>query len=155
VKLAAGNALLLVTGLLVIAIPGLGQSKSTVRVDSVSVLDAKSVILHLGVKGAERDSIVASIDAIQKLVDEDKQSRAEMREKIQRGEMQFSREGFQEVRARQEERQKKIDALAERIRKKFAQKQRGKDIFLAVPNLREMSRAERGEWRGQRQREGR
>jgi predicted site-specific integrase-resolvase len=59
---------------------------------------------------------------------------------------------MQELRAQAGERQKKIDTLVQDIQSKLTEKQKEKFKTVMTPNLQEMARAERGQFRGRGER---
>jgi hypothetical protein len=130
------------------------QEKPTAKADSISLLDAKKVSDYLGLSEAQFDSVKVRIEQIQNIVDEDKKAREDMRAKFMSGEGGFNRESMQAMRAERDERQKKIDALVEEIKKNLTNDQKAKFATVLVPNLQEIARAERGQWRGGGRRRG-
>ena len=128
------------------------QEKSTAKADTIKLLDGKKVVEYLGISKAMKDSVLAKIAQIQKVVDEDKNARAEMRAKFFSGGDRPSMETMQELRAQAGERQKKIDTLVQDIQSKFTEKQKEKFKTVMTPNLQEMARAERGQFRGRGER---
>jgi hypothetical protein len=124
------------------------QEKPAAKADSISLLDAKKVSDYLGLSEAQLDSVKGRIEQVQSMVDEDKKAREEMRAKFMSGEGGFNRESIQAMRAERDGRQKKIDALVEEIKKNLTDDQKAKFGNVLVPNLQEIARAERGQWRG-------
>jgi hypothetical protein len=130
------------------------QQKQLANADSISLLDAKKVAEYLGLSKEQQDSIKPKLADIQNIVNEDKKIRDEMRAQFMSGQGQFNREAMQKARAEREERQKKIDALADEIQKQLTKGQKEKFASILVPNLQEIARAERGQWRGREGRRG-
>lgn len=130
------------------------QQKQVAKADSISLLDAKKVTEYLGLSKKQQDSIRSKIADIQNIVNEDKKIRDEIRAQFMSGQGQFNRESMQKARAEREGRQKKIDALVEEIQKKLNKEQKEKFASILVPNLQEIARAERGQWRGREGRRG-
>jgi hypothetical protein len=130
------------------------QEKQAARADSISLLDAKKVTEYLGLSKKQQDLIRPKIAEIQNIVNADKKIRDEMRAQFMSGQGQFNRESMQKARAEREERQKKIDALVEEIKEQLNKEQKEKFASVLVPNLQEIARAERGQWRGREGRRG-
>jgi hypothetical protein len=130
------------------------QEKPAAKADSISLLDVKKVSDYLGLSEAQLDSVKGRIEQIQNIVDEDKKAHEEMRAKFMSGEGGFSRESMQAMRAERDERQKKIDALVEEIKNNLTDDQKTKFATVLVPNLQEIARAGRGQWRGGSRRRG-
>jgi hypothetical protein len=130
------------------------QEKPTAKADSISLLDVKKVSDYLGLSEAQLDSVKRRIEQIQNIVDEDKKAREEMRAKFMSGEGGFDRESMQAMRAERDERQKKIGALVDEIQKNLTDDQKAKFANVLIPNLQEIARAERGQWRGGGRRRG-
>lgn len=128
------------------------QEKTVAKADTINLLDAKKVTEYLGVAKASQDFLKAKIAQIQKVVDEDKKVREDMRAKFMAGEGRPSMGTMQRMRAQGEERQKKIDALVGEIQNKLTENQKEKFKNVLAPNLREIARAERGQWRGRSER---
>ena len=128
------------------------QEMTVAKADTINLLDAKKVAEYLGVAKALQDSLKTKIAQIQKIVDEDKKVRDDTRAKFMAGEGRPSTETMQTMRTQGEERQKKIDALVGEIQNKLTEKQKEKFKNVMVPNLREIARAERGQWRGRSER---
>ena len=151
-KRIAFTTVVLLVGTFLILQRAMTQVTSAVKPDTINLLDAKRVIEYVGVPKTLQDSVKAKIAQIQKIVDEDKKIRDDMRQKVMSGTGQFSREAFQAVRAERDGRQKKIDALVGEIQSKLTEKQKEKFTHVVVPNLQEMARAERGQLRGRGER---
>jgi hypothetical protein len=130
------------------------QDRPAAKADSISLLDVNKVSDYLALSEAQLDSVKAIIEQIQNIVDEDKKAREEMRAKFMSGEGGFNRESMQAMRAEREERQKKIDGLVEEIKKNLTDDQKTKFANVLVPNLQEIARAGRGQWRGGGRRRG-
>lgn len=145
-------AILVLSSVLLVGQVAVAQEKTVAKADTISLLDSKKVIEYLGVAKAQQDSLKAKLALIQKIVDEDKKVREDMRAKFMAGEGRPSMETMQTMRAQGEERQKKIDALVGEIQNKLTEKQKEKFKNVMVPNLREIARAERGQWRGRSER---
>jgi hypothetical protein len=124
------------------------QEKPAAKADSISLLDVKKVSSYLGLSEAQLDSVKGRIEQIQSIIDEDKKAREEMRAKFMSGEGGFNRESMQAMRAERDGRQKKIDALVEEIKKNLKDDQKTKFGNVLIPNLQEIARAEREQWRG-------
>jgi hypothetical protein len=124
------------------------QEKPAAKADSISLLDVKKVSDYLGLSEAQLDSVKGRIEQIQSIIDEDKKAREEMRAKFMSGEGGFNRESMQAMRAERDGRQKKIDALVEEIKKNLKDDQKTKFGNVLIPNLQEIARAEREQWRG-------
>jgi hypothetical protein len=130
------------------------QEKQAASADSISLLDAKKVTEYLGLSKKQQDSIRPKIAHIQNFVNEDKKIRDGIRAQFMSGQGQFNRESMQKARAERGERQKKIDAVVEEIQKQLNKEQKEKFASILVPNLQEIARAERGQWRGREGRRG-
>jgi len=130
------------------------QQKQPAKADSISLLDAKKVSEYLGLSKKQQDSIKPKIADIQNIVNEDKKVRDELRAQFMSGQGQFDRESMQKARAEREERQKKIDVLVDEIQKQLKKEQKEKFSSILIPNLQEIARAERGQWRGREGRRG-
>jgi hypothetical protein len=124
------------------------QEKPAAKADSISLLDVKKVSDYLGLSEAQLDSVKGRIEQIQSIIDEDKKAREEMRAKFMSGEGGFNRESMQAMRAERDGRQKKVDALVEEIKKNLKDDQKTKFGNVLIPNLQEIARAEREQWRG-------
>jgi hypothetical protein len=130
------------------------QQKQAAKADSISLLDAKKVSEYLGLSKKQQDSIKPMIADIQNIVNDDKKIRDEIRAQFMSGQRQFDSESLQKARAEREERQKKIDALVDEIQKQLNKEQKEKFSSILIPNLQEIARAERGQWRGREGRRG-
>jgi hypothetical protein len=128
--------------------------KQVAKADSISLLDTTRVAEYLGLSEAQQDSVKPMIAEVQNIVNEDKKTRDEMRAQFMSGQGQFNREAMQKARSEREERQKKIDALADEIKNQLSNEQKEKFASVLVPNLQEIARAERGQWRGHGGRRG-
>lgn len=127
------------------------QEKTVAKADSIHLLDTKKVPDYLGLSKSQKDSVLAKIAQIQKVVDEDKRVREEMMARFMAGQPgQFPREAMMAVRTERAERQKKIDALSGEIQSILNAKQKEKFKNVIVPNLMEMARAERERFRQMR-----
>jgi len=127
------------------------QEKTVAKADSISILDTKKLTDYLGLRKSQKEDVLSMVAQIQKVVDEDKKVREELRAKFVPGQGMFNREAMQTFRAEQMERQKKIDSLAAGIQAKLDANQKEKFKSVIVPNLQEIARAERGRWRQMRQ----
>ncbi|MGA9364440.1 MAG: Spy/CpxP family protein refolding chaperone [Bacteroidota bacterium] len=128
--------------------------KQVAKTDSISLLDTTRVAEYLGLSEAQQDSVKPMIAEVQNIVNEDKRIRDEMRAQSVSGQGQFNREAMQKVRSEREERQKKINALADEIKSQLSDEQKEKFASVLVPNLQEIARAERGQMRGRAGRRG-
>ncbi len=133
---------------------GQAQEKQATKADSISLLDTTRVAEYLGLSEAQQDSVKPMIAEVQNIVNEDKRIRDEMRAQSVSGQGQFNREAMQKVRSEREERQKKINALADEIKSQLSDEQKEKFASVLVPNLQEIARAERGQMRGRAGRRG-
>jgi hypothetical protein len=130
------------------------QEKQAARADSISLLDTTRVAEYLGLSEAQQDSVKPMIAEVQSIVSEDKRIRDEMRAQFMSGQGQFNREAMQKARSEREERQKKINALADEIKNQLSDEQKERFASVLVPNLQEIARAERGQMRGRAGRRG-
>lgn len=128
--------------------------KQVAKTDSISLLDTTRVVKYLGLSEAQGDSLKPMIAEVQNIVNEDKRIRDEIRAQFMSGQGQFNREAMQKVRSEREERQKKINALADEIKSQLSDEQKEKFASVLVPNLQEIARAERGQMSGRAGRRG-
>lgn len=127
------------------------QVKTLAKADSIQLLDTKRIPDYLGLTKTQKDTILAKISQIQKIVDEDKRVREEMMARFMAGQPgQFNREAMMAARSERAERQKKIDVLVGEIQSVLNTKQKEKFKNVIVPNLMEMARAERERFRQMR-----
>jgi hypothetical protein len=128
--------------------------KQAAKADSISLLDTTRVTEYLGLSEAQQDSVKPKIAEIQKIVDEDKRIRDEMRAQFMSGQVHFDREAMQKARAERGERQKEINSLVDEIQQQLNKEQKEKFASVLVPNLQEIARSERGQGRGRGGRRG-
>jgi hypothetical protein len=122
--------------------------RQAARADSISLLDTASVTKYLGLSVAQQDSVRSKIAEVRKIVDEDKRIRDQIRAQFMSGQGQLNRESMQKARSEREERQKRINSLVNEIQNQLSKKQKEKFASVLVPDLQEIARAERGQWRG-------
>ena len=122
--------------------------RQAARADSISLLDTVRVTEYLGLSKAQQDLVRPRIAEVRKIVDEDKRIRDEIRAQFMSGQGQLSRESLQKARSERVERQKRINSLVNEIQNQLSKKQKEKFASVLVPDLQEIARAERGQWRG-------